>query len=176
MDWHHLIANGGTKNMARSAGAASGGESENQDSNTNNESQDAGAASGTAAQGNANQAGGDDNRFITITVPEGDPVTTLGENPLKAGEQLALSAGAHKRVDYIRALAKTGEWTRGDIAKQVTKLQYGTSGRKVPYQIVFQATRGIPNVKKAPRGDDAPANQGSGSGEQSQGSEQSQAE
>jgi hypothetical protein len=81
---------------------------------------------------------GNDNRFITLNVPEGDPSGLTGEQ---------------KRVDVIRALAKTGEWTRGDIAKHISKLQ----GVKVPYQIVFQATKGIANVKAAPRGDNAEA-------------------
>lgn len=79
-----------------------------------------------------------DQRFITLNVPAGDPSGLEGNQ---------------KRVDVIRALANTGEWTRGDIAKHISTLQ----GTKVPYQIVFQATKGIANVKAAPRGEAAPA-------------------
>lgn len=96
--------------------------------NSNNET----AAAESTGGENAAASGGDDSRFIMLNVPEGDPSGLTGQQ---------------KRVDVIRALAKTGEWTRGDIAKHISKLQ----GVKVAYQIVFQATRGIPNVKKAER-------------------------
>jgi hypothetical protein len=86
----------------------------------------------------APEASSEDQRFITLNVPEGDPSGLTG---------------VQKRTDVIRTLAKTGEWTRGDIAKHISKLQ----GKKVPYQIVFQATRGIANVKAAPRGESAEA-------------------
>jgi hypothetical protein len=81
---------------------------------------------------------GNDSRFVMLNVPEGDPSGLSGQQ---------------KRVDVIRALAKTGEWERGRIAKHISQLQ----GSKVAYQIVFQATRGIPNVKKAERQEAAPA-------------------
>jgi hypothetical protein len=99
-----------------------------------NTSGESGSDTPTADTGSAAPAAAaeGDSRFIMLSVPTGDPSGLSGQQ---------------KRVDVIRALAKTGEWTRGDIAKHITKLQ----GTKVAYQIVFQATRGIPNVKKAER-------------------------
>ena len=107
------------------------------------------ASTGTADAGEAKA----DSRLIMLNVPTGHPVTSLGANPLNSAEQLALAAGSHPRNAVIRALAKTGEWTRGDIAKEITKLQFPNGGGKVAYQIVFQATRGITNVKAAQRGE-----------------------
>lgn len=43
-----------------------------------------------------------------------------------------------KRTDYIRARWQAGT-ARGPISKELTKIQ----GKDVPYQIVFQATKGI---------------------------------
>lgn len=43
-----------------------------------------------------------------------------------------------KRLDYIRKLWKEGKMSRGEIAKHLTDL----TGKKVPYQIVFAATKG----------------------------------
>ena len=77
--------------------------------------------------------------LIQINVPEGHVVTQLAEG--------ALAAGQHPRNAVIRALAATGEWTRGAIAKEISALQ----GKKVTYQIVFQATKNIPNVKLVER-------------------------
>lgn len=74
---------------------------------------------------------------IMLDVPEGDPSGLSGNQP---------------RTAVIRALASTGEWTRGEIAKHITKLQFPNGEKKVPYQIVFQATKNIPNVKMAERG------------------------
>lgn len=50
-----------------------------------------------------------------------------------------------RRVDFIRDLWKTGQYTRGEIAKKVTEIQ----GKKCLYQIVFAATKNIPGGKKA---------------------------
>jgi hypothetical protein len=101
----------------------------------------------------------DDGRAIMLNIPEGHPVTQLGGAPagtdVAEGTPLALSAGSHPRAAFIRALARTGEWERGAIAKECTKLQFTEeqikAGKKVPYQIVFQATSKIPNVKKSDR-------------------------
>ena len=52
---------------------------------------------------------------------------------------VGVEAGASmKRTDYIRARWQSGV-ARGPISKELTKLQ----GKDVPYQIVFQATKGI---------------------------------
>lgn len=84
-----------------------------------------------------------DSRLIMLDVPAGHAVTTLGEH--------ALAAGKHPRNAVIRAFARTGEYDRGSIAKIISELQ----GVKVAYQIVFQATKGIPNVKAAPKAEAA---------------------
>lgn len=81
-----------------------------------------------------------DSRHIMIDVPTGDPSGL---------------SGSQKRVDVIRALAKTGEFTRGAIAKHITELQ---GGKKLAYQQVFQATRGIEGIPAAQRG--KPAEEG----------------
>lgn len=78
-----------------------------------------------------------DNRFIKVSIPEGHPS--------------GLAAGEHKRIDVIRAMADTGNFTRGEIAAELTKLQ----GVKVAYQIVFQATKGHPKIKAAQKAEAA---------------------
>lgn len=86
-----------------------------------------------------------DNRRILLNVPEGDPSGLSGQQP---------------RADVIRALAATGNWERGAIAKHITSLQFTpeqiAAGHKVAYQIVFQATKGMAGVKASPRGAAAP--------------------
>lgn len=69
--------------------------------------------------------------------------------------ELKLADGSTmKRKDYI--LKRWGEKaSRSDIAKELTQLE----GREVPYQIVFQATKGVPGGpdKAAPAVAEAPA-------------------
>lgn len=88
-----------------------------------------------------------DSRLIMIDVPEGHASGLSGRQPRNA---------------VIRALAETGDWTRGDIAKEITTLQYPDGSKKVPYQIVFQATKNIQGIKMAQRGGDAAAAEGEG--------------
>ncbi len=53
-----------------------------------------------------------------------------------------------KRVDWIREVFQKvgGEYygTRGAIAKKLTEIQ----GKKVPYQIVFAATKDLKHIKR----------------------------
>src|SRR6478752_78510 len=58
-----------------------------------------------------------------------------------------------KRTDYIRARWQSGV-ARGPISKELTKIQ----GKEVPYQIVFQATKGVEGGPKTP---EAPVAEGS---------------
>jgi|GEM_PF-6206561 len=44
-----------------------------------------------------------------------------------------------RRLDYIRELWVTGEYTRGEIARHLSEI----SNKPVAYQIVFQATKGL---------------------------------
>jgi hypothetical protein len=103
-------------------------------------------AAGTEAGAAATGSSGNDSRFVMVNVPEGDPVTQLANG--------ALTAGPQKRVDYIRALAQTGEWERGAIKNRVNEI---SPDAQIAYQIVFQATKDIPNVKKAVRATPAAA-------------------
>jgi hypothetical protein len=82
-----------------------------------------------------------DSRFKMLDVPE--------------GHASGLS-GRQKRVDVIRAMANTGQYTRGQIKTAINEL-----GDPIAYQIVFQATRGIDNIPKAERkAKEAPAAEG----------------
>ena len=69
------------------------------------------------------EAAAADSRFIMIKDP-------------KTGKEV-------KRVDWIRE-QNTAGMTRGDIARKLTEIQ----GKKVPYQIVFAATKEIVQPKK----------------------------
>jgi hypothetical protein len=60
-----------------------------------------------------------DERFRTVTDP-------------KTGEQI-------KRKDYILKLWVEQKMSRGEIAKHLTEI----TGKKVPYQIVFAATKEV---------------------------------
>lgn len=90
----------------------------------------------TEATTKTTEAAAPDSRLIQLDVPAGDPSGLEGKQPRNA---------------VIRALASTGNWTRGDIAKHITTLQYPNGNGKVPYQIVFQATKGIGNIKLVER-------------------------
>ena len=60
-------------------------------------------------------------------------------NPTPVGTQV-------RRKDYIlRRWSQVANTQRGLIAKELTRIE----GRKVPYQIVFQATKGVPNTNVA---------------------------
>ena len=96
--------------------------------NTNNEAGETPAA--------ATEEATVDSRLIMIDVPEGHASGLSGSQPRNA---------------VMRALASTGEWTRGEIAKEITKLQ----GKKVAYQIVYQATKNIKETKMVQRGEEA---------------------
>lgn len=48
------------------------------------------------------------------------------------------------RKDYIVKQWKTNKYTRGEIAKQLSEI----TGKKVPYQIVFQATNKLKGYGK----------------------------
>lgn len=84
----------------------------------------------------------------TETTTEGAAVAAVAESTGRSviltldAEHAAfvgVEAGATmKRTDYIRARWQQGN-ARGPISKELTKLQ----GKDVPYQIVFQATKGI---------------------------------
>ncbi len=95
-----------------------------------NETTEAPAETATATEATA------DSRLIMIDVP--------------AGHASGLS-GKVARNEVMRALAKTGEWTRGEIAKEITTLQFPDGSKKVPYQIVYQATKNITETKMVQR-------------------------
>ncbi len=81
-----------------------------------------------STEGAAAEDAGPDNRYVMIKDPE-------------TGEDV-------KRVDWIRKVfqAEGGPFygDRGAIAKKLTALQ----GKKVPYQIVFAATKDLKHIKK----------------------------
>jgi len=77
----------------------------------------------TPAAAPATAAVATDDRYVLVT--------TDGQNGTTAGAQV-------KRIDLIRTLWGAG-MSRGNIAKYLTAL----SGKKVPYQIVFSATKGL---------------------------------
>lgn len=80
-----------------------------------------------------------DNRSIVLNVPEGHVSGLSGEV---------------KRSDYIKNRWASRSVSRGEIAKELTELQ----GKEVPYQIVFQATKGLEGGKpKAEKVEEAAA-------------------
>lgn len=85
--------------------------------------------------------------------PEGGAAATVTTTPVGTGDDRYVmvtrpSDGVKvKRQDYIRQLWAEGKMTRGAIAKHLTELNAvdkGGSGKKVPYQIVFAATKKLP--------------------------------
>jgi hypothetical protein len=97
--------------------------------NSNNGDTTEAPAEGAATE--ATEAKSGDSRFKMLDVPEGHASGLSGQQ---------------KRVDVIRAMAKTGQYTRGQIKTAINEL-----GDPIAYQIVFQATRGIDNIPKAER-------------------------
>jgi hypothetical protein len=81
-----------------------------------------------ATEGAEENGSGTDGRYILIQDPE-------------TGEQI-------KRVDWIRKVFQQegGKYygDRGAIAKALTEIQ----GKKVPYQIVFAATKDLKHIRK----------------------------
>jgi hypothetical protein len=66
-----------------------------------------------------------DERFVMVT--------TDGRHGTTANAQV-------KRIDLIRGLWQTQKMPRGQIAKYLSEI----SGKKIPYQIVFSGTKGLP--------------------------------
>jgi hypothetical protein len=66
-----------------------------------------------------------DERYVTL-VTDGNYGTTAGASV--------------KRIDLIRALWQQQKMSRGAIAKYLSTI----SGKKIPYQIVFSGTKGLP--------------------------------
>lgn len=56
------------------------------------------------------------------------------------GANVIVLANGERRIDFIKRRWTEGA-TRGAIAKELSELQ----GKAVPYQIVFQATKGLPH-------------------------------
>lgn len=80
----------------------------------------------TAAQAAAGVGGGSDGRSIMLKLEDGTQV---------------------KRTDYIRDRWQNGKISRGEITKEVNKLTaatFGDDAKAVPYQVIFQATKGLP--------------------------------
>lgn len=91
-----------------------------------NMSEDTAAQTQNAEAGAAPAAAANDERYKMVTLKDGSSM---------------------KRIDYIRKRWQEGT-ARGAIAKELSEL----AGKKVPYQIVFAATKGVPGgpAKSAP--------------------------
>jgi hypothetical protein len=72
-----------------------------------------------------------DERYKKIAI-DTDAATFAGLDASKVGENI-------NRIDFIRSAWTIGKKSRGDIARELTRL----ADRKVTYQIVFSATKGI---------------------------------
>ena len=68
----------------------------------------------------------------------------------KQGAAIVLSNG-ERRVDYIHRRYYDDDVKRGDIAKELSELQ----GKKIPYQIVFAATKGNEEARLAKKAERA---------------------
>jgi len=117
-------------------------------------------------EGAGNQAGGaegaaeaapkaDKRRIVLKGVGQ-----TFGDVATVDGNEVISLSGEKKdepRADFIRRAWGTRQYTRRQITNTVSKLQ----GEEIPYQIVFQATKGVeggPEPKaEAPAGDNAGA-------------------
>jgi CelD/BcsL family acetyltransferase involved in cellulose biosynthesis len=86
-----------------------------------------------------------DERYKKISV-DAEAATFAGLDGSKVGETL-------NRIDFIRSAWTVGKKSRGDIARELTRL----AGKKVTYQIVFSATKGVDGGPDAP----APVAEGS---------------
>lgn len=79
----------------------------------------------TAAQVAAGGTAGGDGRSIVLKLPDGTSI---------------------KRTDYIRKRWSEDRVSRGEITKEVNALTaatFGDDAKAVPYQVIFQATKGV---------------------------------
>lgn len=99
--------------------------------------------------------------------PAQEPAPTTAEAPAAAApatatpddrfKLLTLDDGTQqKRVDFIRAMWKAGK-SRSDITKEVNRLIEKAGGKKIKYQIIFSATKGIPGGPPKAEAPAAPA-------------------
>src|SRR3954463_1082896 len=88
-------------------------------------------AANTPTEVAAGTAAAPDERYKKLTLDDAGSTFAYGDTS-KAGQTV-------NRIDYIRAAWVTGKQSRGLIAKELTRL----SGKKVTYQIVFSATKGV---------------------------------
>jgi len=87
-----------------------------------------GTAAATATPGSEAAAVASDERYKMVTPP-----------PTKNEDGTETPSAPVKRAEYIRDLWAR-KMSRGDIARHLTQI----TGKKVPYQIVFAATKGHP--------------------------------
>ncbi len=72
-----------------------------------------------------------DERYKKLTLDDAGSTFAYGDTS-KSGQTV-------NRIDYIRSAWTVGKQARGAIAKELSRL----SGKKVTYQIVFSATKGV---------------------------------
>ena len=72
-----------------------------------------------------------DERYKKLTLDDAGSTFAYGDTS-QSGKTI-------NRIDYIRSAWTVGKQARGAIAKELSRL----SGKKVTYQIVFSATKGV---------------------------------
>jgi len=76
----------------------------------------------------------------TTTETETETATETAPATASSGQGRAIILpGGERRIDYIKRRYCEDKASRSTIAKELTELQ----GKPVPYQIVFQATKGL---------------------------------
>lgn len=72
-----------------------------------------------------------DERYRKLTLDDAGSTFAYGDTS-KSGQSV-------NRIDFIRSAWTVGKQARGAIAKEVSRL----AGKKITYQIVFSATKGV---------------------------------
>lgn len=89
-----------------------------------------GAATPTEAASTAASTVADE-RYRKLTLDDAGSTFAYGDTS-KSGQSV-------NRIDFIRSAWTVGKQARGAIAKEVSRL----AGKKITYQIVFSATKGV---------------------------------
>ena len=102
----------------------------------------------TAATATPAAAEVSDDRYKKLTLDATGSTFAYGDDS-KAGVVI-------NRIDFIRAAWQVTKKSRGDIARELTRL----AGKKVTYQIVFAATKALPGGPAKAEPAPAPAAEG----------------
>lgn len=106
-----------------------------QEAETNTATEGAATEGAATAAPAATTTSGSDERYIKTTLDQEAVDKFYAGSDKKPGDTV-------NRADFIRTAWKSRTVDRGGIRKEINRLNKATGQKEIPYQIVFQATKG----------------------------------